>query len=195
MHRNIEILRKVGWKSAALTCVLTLGAAVLLTNEGSTQQQNLVRRQPEPVTVTNTPLPVTVTNQPANDEGSREAALFNINVSFGGGGGACNSTNLITVPTGKRLVIQNISAYGFLPSGVSLLYAALGPTADPSTLTVVVPVLLLANVPGAPATTAGIVGQQTHIYVDSDQHACLAANTPNNSGGTVFVSGYYVVKP
>jgi hypothetical protein len=61
-----------------------------------------------------------------------------------------------------------------------------------------VPPLLVVNVPGAPPAlpnqTAGVVDQQMHLYVDSDQKACLDSG-PNGATGTVFVQGYYVAQP
>jgi hypothetical protein len=159
--------------------------------------------EPVDVTVTNPVLPVEVSNadpipvsvvqdSAASPEGAREVFRKTVSVDFGNGSGNCNTSDILTVPSGKRAVIQNISGSAFLTQPAKLTAVSLRIVSDP-----------LIFVPAAeayPITTiansyyASFFGQQTHIYTDQSVRICAESTAPSRDSATVTVNGYYVQK-
>lgn len=129
--------------------------------------------------------PVSIRKNTDPDVGTREIVSRSIRVDLN----SCNTTDSITVPAGRRLVIENISAWAFVLSGVTVYSVGLE-FVDTLQLFVVVPVVS-AGGDGTLSFFAG--GQQMHIYADSAVAACAFTN-PASGFATVFVSGYYVDK-
>lgn len=151
--------------------------------------------------ITNAVVPVEISNAdaipvvPQESEGSREIFAKTIRVSMAGGNVRCNSSDPVTVPEGKRMVIEYLSAAVAAPAPAELVLVSLAaPPADQGRL---------VSVPAGKTATSGTghnwsgAGQYVHAYSDGDLWACATASDPtdNDYVVSVNVTGYYVDKP
>ena len=173
--------------------LFALGALACLPLTALAGQPPKIKLPVVPVEVTNAdPIPVTLVGaSDSTGEGSREIFSKFILVGLGNRTGNCNGTDLIEVPAGKRLVIENISATTALPLGNVLLLVGLAGSAAIN-YSLVVPAA--ASVSG-PGSTFGSAGQTVHFYADSALRACVTTTLPTTAGVSVLVSGYYIDKP
>jgi hypothetical protein len=151
------------------------------------------------VTIANTPLPLTgtVSISPADiangidqGEATRQLLQYATFVQLGGGSAACDGTNPIKVPAGKRLVITNVSGQSSTPPPALLSYISLATTTDVSHAFVIVPALSNLSFQSQTPVNGGAAGQQMHLYSDVDLLACgftTAANTGSRRGPCLWL--------
>jgi len=188
------------------------GAAVLLagiaiapmTAQGQVKPNvTVVNPASNPVNtrITNAVVPVEISNADAipivaqDTEGGRQIFNKTVTVPLGNGAGNCNHLDPVTVPAGKRLVIEYLSAIGVFISPVALVSISLRiPGGD-----------LIAVVPAGKTSTgesgagdilnSAAAGQYVHVYSDTSLWACVLVSNSSTQDLEVNVSGYLVDKP
>lgn len=151
--------------------------------------------------ITNAVVPVEISNADAipivaqDSEGGRQIFNKTVTVDMGNGAGNCNHLDPVTVPAGKRLVIEYLSANGVFISPAALVSISLRiPNGN-----------LIAVVPAGKTSTAqsgagdilnsAAAGQYVHVYSDTSLWACALVSSPSTQDLEVNVSGYLVDKP
>ena len=181
--------------------IVTLATIVPIAAQGQVKPNvTVVNPVSSPVNarITNTVVPVEISNAdaipvvPQESEGSRQIFAKTITVDMGGGAGNCNGTDPLTVPAGKRLVIQYVSASTSFTSPAALVDVSLGVLSGPGPQ-IVVPAGKSA--PGGGNVTYASAGQNVHAYSDVALFACAKTSDPTSEELQVNVMGYYVDKP
>ena len=146
--------------------------------------------------ITNAVVPVEISNADAipvaaqDSEGGREIYTKSVTVDFGGGSGSCNGDDPVTVPAGKRLVIEYLSATSTFDNSIRLVSVSLQMAGGK----------LLAVAPATSTAFNGSLsysaaGQYVHAYSDGNLLACAIANGANSDEMQVNITGYLVDKP
>lgn len=199
--KNVKGLGRAGTRSCV--AVLTAWAAISpMTAYGQTKPNvTVVNPTSNPVNtrITNAVVPVEISNADAipvttqESEGSRHIFSKTITVDLNFGAGDCNFTDFLTVPSGKRMVIQYVSASGSFDAPAALVDVRLR-DASTSRILLVVPAGKTA-VNGGGTVTYASAGQSVHVYSDSSLRACVQASDSTGLEVDVNISGYYVDKP
>jgi hypothetical protein len=193
---------------AGMTCGSVLVATLVALAPVAAHGQNkpnvtVVNPVSNPVNtrITNAVVPVEISNAdaipvvPQESEGSREIFSRSIRISMADAMVRCNSSDPLTVPAGKRMVIEYVSATAFAPPPAELVAVSLAvPPADQGRL-VTVPAGKSALSSDGHSWSAA--GQYVHAYSDGNLWACATASSPppNDYVVAVSVTGYYVAKP
>jgi hypothetical protein len=146
--------------------------------------------------ITNAVVPVEISNADAipvvaqESEGSREIFTRRVTVGLAGGAGNCNHLDPITVPSGKRMVIEYLSANSAFNAPVALVSISLN-VPDQG---------LLAVVPAGKTAFGDEInyaaaGQYVHAYSDGPLWACAFVSDSSSQDLIINVTGYYVDKP
>lgn len=142
--------------------------------------------------ITLTPVGNTITIAAAG-AGSNGGAAFqgSFELTWSDGNGIANGS--LTIPAGKRLVIEYITITASLISGQTLVDTLVSPVLDGNVVDYRIAVPSNPSYPTSPFAYA--VDKQVRIYAD-DLYAS-ASRTPTNSSGhmTISVSGYLVDLP
>lgn len=177
------------------TCAALASSAALAQSKPSVTVVNPVSN-PVNTRITNAVVPVEISNADAiavtaqDSEGNRQIYRKTVTVKFGNSAGDCNFTDLVTVPAGKRLVIEYLSATSSFEIPIRLIAVSLR-----------VPSGKLVAV--APATandfdnlySYSAAGQYVHAYTDTSLWACANVNGASTQDLEVNVTGYLVDKP
>ena len=129
------------------------------------------------------PVPVTVLSAPAPaNEGAREVYSTTYSVIFSNQYRSCVSA---TVPAGKRLVLEHVSAGAGALASAALSYISLEDA---------VPRLF---VPAAPPIGSGFgaAGQLVRAYFDASFAVCATATQINDGYVSVALNGFLVARP
>src|SRR6185369_665963 len=106
---------------------------------------------------------------------------------------ACNHTDIITVPEGKRLVIEHLSSESILPAPNRVRAVRLDDETSLS-LKTIVHAAPMFTVPVA-GFNEDIVSQSMNIYSDTSLAACVTVTNQSSASVSVIVSGYLVNRP
>lgn len=137
------------------------------------------------------PVPVTVLSTPAQPgEGSRQIYRLAVPLTFDADSGECSGPQ--TVPAGKRIVLQHMSASGFGRSSGALTHFVIRSRAD-TVVDLVLPAPRPVLVDGDANFTSA--GQQVNVYFDEAFEVCAFANVSMNGRAHVSLHGYLVNRP
>jgi hypothetical protein len=148
--------------------------------------------------ITNAVVPVEISNADpipvaAQDvEGSRQIFAKTISVNLGGSNGTCNSSDVLAVPAGKRMVIEYVSALKILDAPLELV--SVGLRIPNSQYFVIVPGKTVRGVGSASAFNFVAAGQYVHAFTDVSLWACADSNDQISDSFEVNITGYLVDK-
>ena len=149
--------------------------------------------------ITNAVVPVEISNADAipvaaqEVEGNRQIFSKTISVNLGGTVGTCNSSDVLVVPAGKRMVIEYVSALQIIDEPAELV--AVGLRFPNSNYFVIVPGKTVRGVGSASAFNFVSAGQYVHAYSDINLWACADVNDQVSEEIQVHITGYLVDKP
>jgi hypothetical protein len=151
--------------------------------------------------ITNAVVPVEISNAEAipvtaqESEGSRQIYHKSVTVDLAGSAGNCNHLDPVTVPAGKRLVIEYLSATSVftvpaalvsislrVPNGQLIAVAPAGKTA-------------VGEQPVGDPLNYAAAGQYVHVYTDATLWACALVSNSTTEDLAINVAGYLVDKP
>lgn len=188
----------ISLKMALMTTLATLSPlaayaqvkpTVTVINPVSNPVNTRITNSVVPVEVSNAdPIPVAV----SDSEGSREIYFKKVKVRLPNEDSVCNSDDPITVPAGKRLVIEYVSAYGSVVVPAELVVFMLRHPSAPEEDFLYVPAGKSANA-GDGNISAG--GQFVHAYSDESLWACYYPSETTAGVVNVSVVGYLLDKP
>lgn len=200
MHSVRNSVTSKAVPATVLACAALLSTAAVAQTKPNVTVVNPVSN-PVNARITNAVVPVEISNAdaipvvPAESEGGRQIYNKTVTVAMGNGAGNCNHLDPVTVPAGKRLVVEYVSAFGVFENPVALVSVSLRiPNGN-----------LIAVVP-AGKTSAGdsgaggilnyaAAGQYVHVYTDGGLWACAQTNNSSSQDLDINIAGYLVDKP
>ena len=203
MQTRVTTSKLKNYLLAAVGFVILVGSFLVCVPKVSHAQDP---REPQPVRVENTPdrpVPVNILNQvrtcpdencPAATLNANDRNAFQRRVQFAIPSGDAFGSTTISVPAGKRLVIEFITVeQTFLLLGQRSRGISLHTVVDGHQGTYHLPVIKQVSVEGS-FISIWTAAQQMRVYADAPQFRIEAGQTPQvtNSDADVSVSGYLV---
>jgi hypothetical protein len=146
--------------------------------------------------ITNAVVPVEISNADAipvtaqESEGRRQIYSKLVSVTFDVSVVGCNGNDPVTVPIGKRLVVEYLSALSTLNAPIQLVAVWLERVGG--NIIAVAPATSTATGDGISFSAAG---QYVHAYADGNLSVCAMSSGANSESLDVYVTGYLVDKP